>query len=419
MKNHNNSAALAFSASVFWAMSGISTAAGYKLPETSTNATALSAAYIANAEGPDASYYNPAGMALNADGGAVRGDLTLVHLPSISFRGTQNPPLAAPGTDASDSSRTEDIAVPTFHYLSPFVGNARFGLSMVTPGGLSKRWTGYGARAAEEFSLQTVELNPTIGYRISDQLAVGAGGRMLYSSGVVKSRIDGSIFRDLEGDSVDFGYNLAIHYEPTDAVAFAATYRSKIDLTVEGDARLGSGAATLYDGDARVTIPLPAALAVAAAFDVRDDTTVEFVYERTYWSAYKDLDFEYGAAVPAGLVPFFDDPIAKDWKDSNTYRLGVTHRLNETWTLMGGLAYDESPAPPKTIGFELPESDGMIFSLGARYQASKNLEIDGAVLYTKREKLELSAGDNDNALSGEFTDAGALLVSLGAFYRFD
>jgi len=394
-------------------------AAGYKLPETSTNATALSAAYVANADGADASYYNPAGMALNADGGAIRGDLTLVHLPSINFNGTQNPPLAPPGTDASDSSKTENILVPTMHYVSPYVGDARFGLSIVVPGGLSKRWGGYGARSAEEFSLRTIEVNPTVGYRISDQLAVGAGVRMVYSDGVVRSTIPGSIFRDLEGDSVDFGYNLAVHYEPTDTLAFAATYRSKVDLTVEGHARLGSGPATLYDNGARVTVPLPAALAIAAAFDIHRDTTIEFVFERTYWSAYEKLDFQYDAPVPPPLVPFFATPIPKDWKDVNTYRLGLTHRLDDTWTLMAGFALDESPAPPQTIGFELPESDGKIFSLGARYRASNNLEIGGAVLYTVREDLHLNSADNDNALTGTFSDAGALLVSLGAQYQFD
>jgi len=395
-------------------------AAGYKLPETSTNATALSAAYVANAEGPDASYYNPAGMALNDGGAAIRGDLTLAHLPSIQFRGTQFIPGAS-SVPASDDSETENIPVPSMHYVSPYVGNARFGLSMVTPGGLSKRWEGWGATSAEEFSLQAVEINPTVGYRLSDRLAVGGGARMIYSRGVVKSTVPASIFRDLEGDSIDFGYNLAIHYRPTTRLALAATYRSKIDLTIEGDARLGvgGGATTLYDDSTRLTVPLPAALAIAAAFDVGNDTTVEFVYERTYWSSYRELDFEYGATVPAPLVPRFDDPIDKDWKNVSTYRLGITQRLNDQWTVLGGLVLDESPAPGKTIGFELPESDGKIFSLGARYKASRHLEVDAAVLYTQRDSLDLTAAGNDNGLTGRFSDAGALLVSMGVVYSFD
>ncbi|MES9958202.1 MAG: hypothetical protein ABW120_00385 [Sedimenticola sp.] len=37
-------------------------AGGYKIPEQSVNSTALSAAYVANAQGPDSSYYNPAAI---------------------------------------------------------------------------------------------------------------------------------------------------------------------------------------------------------------------------------------------------------------------------------------------------------------------------------------------------------------------
>jgi long-chain fatty acid transport protein len=86
---------------------------------------------------------------------------------------------------------------------------------------------------------------------------------------------------------------------------------------------------------------------------------------------------------------------------------------------MGGFALDQSPVPKRTIGFELPESDGQIFSVGGRYKVSRQLEIDAGVLYTRRDTLKLKPGQNDNRIVGEFKDAGALLVSLGAMYRFD
>lgn len=393
--------------------------AGYKLPETSTNATALSAAYVANAKGPDASYYNPAGMALDQGGAALQGDLTLVHLPSIEFDGTQTIPGIG-AIAASDDSETENFLIPTLHYVSPYVGDARFGLSIVAPGGLSKRWDGYAAGTAKEFSLQLIEINPTVGYRINDRLAIGGGARLVYSDGVVKSGSPAPVFRDLNGDSFDLGYNLAVHFEPNESLRLAATYRSKVDLTIKGNAKLGiNGLPTLYKGSASVEVPLPAALALSAALDIRDDTTVELVAERTYWSDYKELDFEYGSPVPGPLVPPFDDPIAKDWDDTMTYRFGLTHHLNPQWTLMAGFAIDESPTPEKTVNFELPESDGLIYSVGARYKISEQLELAGAVLYTRREKLKVDATRNDNGLDGRFSGAGAVLVSVGGIYRFD
>lgn len=406
--------------------------AGYKLPETSTNATALSAAYVANAKGPDASYYNPAAMAMDQDGAAIQGDLTLIHLPSTKFRGTQFSPTLSTDVLANDESETEDFLIPTLHYVSPYVGDARFGLSIVAPGGLSKRWDGYAKRAAKEFSLTIVEMNPTVGYRISDQLAVGGGVRLVYTDGTVKSSAPSGfpsfgLSRDLSGDSFDFGYNLAVHFEPNHRWALAATYRSKVDLTLKGDAKLTDDSGVAYDGSAKVTVPLPGALALAAAFQPIDSTTVEFVFERTYWSDYEELDFDYGGTIASpGGPPLtnahifaFDTAKPKDWDDVNTYRLGITHEFDDRLTLMAGFAIDESPAPEETIGFELPESDAMIYSIGARYKISKQLEIGGAVLYTNRDKVKVDADRNDNGLTGDFSNAGALLVSIGGIYRFD
>jgi len=50
-----------------------------------------------------------------------------------------------------------------------------------------------------------------------------------------------------------------------------------------------------YDGGSSVTVPLPAATNIAIALDISETTKVELVYERTYWSSYKYLDFNYAS----------------------------------------------------------------------------------------------------------------------------
>ncbi|WP_260293518.1 OmpP1/FadL family transporter [Sedimenticola hydrogenitrophicus] len=410
---------LALVSAISLAASGQAMAAAYKLPESSINATALSAAYVANAHGADASYYNPAAMVFSEEQRAsIEADLTLVHLTSINLTSTNL------GTDAT---KTENIPVPTFHYISPAMDNMRFGLSVVAPGGLSKRWKGIGKTFAEEFTLETIELNPTISFKVNDRFSIGGGLRAIFSSGVVKSSDQGVIpvispSRDLKGDSWDFGYNLAFHFEPTEQLKLSATYRSKVDLTVEGNATLSDTVAlpTIYT-PASVEIPIPASLSLAAAYDVTPDTTMELVLERTYWSAYKELDFEYPASV-GGYTALFDNPSAKNWKDSNTIRIGVTHQVNPKLTMMAGFAYDETPVPEAYAGFELPDSDAKIFSVGARYNYSDDLSIGAALLYDQKKKLAIDAGESTNPfLSGgsqTFEDARAYLLTVGLEYKF-
>jgi long-chain fatty acid transport protein len=387
-------------------------AGGYAIPESSINATALSAAYIANAHGADAAYYNPAAMVYNVDSELLEVDTTYIGLSPIDFS----------GTTGNYSSKKENFLVPSFHYTSKKLGDngARVGFSIVVPAGLSKRWSDAPAvYSAEEFTLQTVEFNPSMALPLSSTVSLGVGFRVLSSSGMVKASRTGVYAQDMTGDSVDYGYNLALMYKPTSALNLAATYRSNIDLSVEGDADLAytgvlapSVPLPAFSGKygASVTIPVPATLNLAASYTFDSGTTVEAVYQKTYWSAYKTLNFDFSNPYAEG---FFGAPKPKNWENTNTYRLGLTQKYDK-WTAMAGIAYDETPVPEATLGYELPDSDAWIVSLGGRYQIDKSWNIGLAGLVDMKESRDVQ----NTSIDGEFSNARAYLVTAGIEYRF-
>jgi len=397
--------------------SSVVMAGGYKIPEQSLNSMALGAAYVAHTTGADTNYHNPANMAfMDADRSYVEGGLTLAHLPSNVFQSLP---------EYSGESETEDILIPFFHYVAPAMGDFRWGVSMVAPGGLTKRWeTPFQKLVAEEFTLKVVELNPSMSYKIADNFSIGGGLRFIYSEGKVKS--DGThpdlgyLKRDMEGDTFEFGYNLAMTYKPTSDINFAVTYRSKIDLDEEGTATLTGGGA-IYDGDASVSVPLPAALNIALSKTWNDKFTLEFNYERTYWSSYETLDFNYGISlldVNFPLYAAFDTSKAKNWKDTNTFRVGATIEMDNKITVMMGFAIDETPVPHDTLSFELPDSDAKIFSMGFRYQQTDNLSWGAAFLYDSKESRTVMQGMEDNFINGTFHEGGAFLTTVGIAYEY-
>ncbi|MFZ3053607.1 MAG: outer membrane protein transport protein [Sulfuricurvum sp.] len=386
-------------------------AGGYAIPESSINATALSAAYIANAHGADAAYYNPAAMVYNDDANLLEVDATYIGLSEIDFS----------GTTGDYSSKKENFLVPSLHYTSKKLGDngARVGFSIVVPAGLSKRWDSTVPKAsAEEFTLKTIEFNPSIAIPLSDTVSMGVGFRVISTQGVVKSTF--TISRDMEGSAIDYGYNLALMYKPSSELSLAATYRSNIDLSVDGNAKLYYTTIKAYDGDVSVSVPVPATLNLAAAYTFNSGTTIEAVYERTYWSAYKNLDFNYATPITfpnltvQGLLRSkFDDPASKNWENTNTYRLGLTQKYDK-WTAMAGIAYDETPVPESTLGYELPDSDAWIVSMGGRYQIDKSWNIGLAGLIDMKESREV----HNSTINGEFSNARAYLVTAGIEYRF-
>ena len=399
-------------------------AGGYKLPEQSLNSMALGAAYVAHTSSADTAYFNPAAMSFMKDKQYVEMATTLVHLYAQDY---------TLGGSTSGTSEDENIIVPTIHYVANAVDNWRWGMSLTVPGGLSKRWKSpFQKASAEEFTLKNVELNPVFSYKVNDEFSIGGGVRIVYSEGIVKSNsadanvINPSVLsvkRDMKGDSIVFGYNAALLYKPTTDINLALTYRSNIDLDEEGEANLFLGKVG-KQYDTSVTVPLPAALNIAISKTWQDKFTLELNYERTFWSTYKKLDFNYkqSLANPV-LVAVFDEPKERRWKDTDTFRIGTTVKMNNQLTVMFGFAIDETPVNPKYVGFELPDSDAKIYSMGIRYQQTENLSWGAAVLYDDKETLNLKAGEHHEETSllnkgGRFSEGGSLLTTIGLAYEF-
>ncbi|NOQ47395.1 MAG: porin [Desulfobulbaceae bacterium] len=386
---------------------------GYRIPEQSVNSTALAGACVAYTPGADASYFNPANMSWLDDRGYLEAGLTWINSKAVKYTDNRTPAF-------NGESEMQNFLLPTFFAVSPDYHNFRVGLSFTYPGGLSRQWEQpYPRTFAEEFTLKTIELNPSLSYKFCNMFSAAAGVRGVYADGKVRSMgmtpTGVGLNRYMEGDTWEAGYNLALTARPVDNMNLAVTYRSKIDLDLEGDARLsittGPGA---YDGDGAVSTPLPAVLAIAGSYTFFDQLTVELEYDRTYWSEYESLDFTYPTSLgnPV-LTAYFDNPVPKNWDDSDTWRIGVSYDMKNSFTLMAGFAVDDNPVPDSALSFDLPESDAKAYSLGLRYQASEDLEIGIAYLYCDKEDRSAA----NSVVDGRFEDSGAHLVTFGIAYK--
>ncbi len=390
--------------------------AAYKLPETSLKGTSLSAANVAACDGADCAYYNSANSAF-LDGASQYLEVggTFVHLPAVEYSGMQtfSSGVTIP---ANGETKKENILLPYLHYISKAYGNLRYGVSVVVPGGLVKRWESPVQKLfAKKFDLTMVLINPSVTYKLNQNFAVSAGVDILYSKGKVEN--DGTLIgqpvtRVMDGDSIDYGFNVAAAWHLENGINVAATYRSKIKMSLDGDATLGLGPLSL-DYKADVDVYLPAALTLAVSKEI-DKVTLEFVYERTFWSSYKYLDFNYNKPLPPQLASF-DAKVPKLWKDTNTFRVGLKYKYSDKLTLMAGYTHDESPIKSKYVGYEMPDSDANIFSAGFYYQQSSNFGWGVGVLYDSKKKRTVRT---IGGINGTFDKGGALLVTAGFSYKF-
>ncbi len=395
------------------AISGTAYGSGYRIPEQSVNSVAKAGANVAYTTGADAAFSNPANMSWMEDRGYLEGNAEWIRLKAISYADHRT-------ASFNGESDKEDFVLPTFFAVSPDYHNFRIGLSYGVPAGLSKEWRQPFPRTfAEEFTLKVFEFGLSGSYKINDMISLAAGVRTIYadatvrSSGMVAPGVTAS--RDMDGNTWEVGYNLAASVRPTPVMNLSVTYRSKVDLDLEGDAYLATSAGPgVYNGPGAVSVPQPAVLSLAGSYTFFDQLTVELEYERTFWSRYETLDFTYPAPLANPVLNMaFDQPKTKAWDDSDTYRIGLTYDMKNSFILMAGFAYDRTPIPDSTLGFDLPDSDAYIYSVGVRYLANEHLELGIGYLYDDKDDR---SAVND-IVNGEFSGSGAHVVAFGFSYK--
>lgn len=391
-------------------VAGSAMASGWRIPEQSVDSTAKAGANIASSKRADTAYFNPANMSWMDDTWQLEADATYIYLSPIDYEDGRNPFF-------DSESESEHFFVPTGFMVSPNYGGARFGLAIVAPYGLSKQWEDPYARAfAEEFSLTVIEVNPTVSYAIGDMVSIAAGPRMLYADATVSSDASGTgvpVSRSMDGDTVEWGWNVALAVKPYDHLNISATYRSNVDLDFDETTDLNLMGAVLRT-PASVSVPAPAVLALSVAYDIMENLNVELTWDRTFWSEYETLDFDYSPQIPGNP---FEAPVARDWDDTDAFRIGLTYGINDAIDLMAGFGYDNNPIPTENVDFSIPDSDAWLYSVGMQYAVNDKMDVGIAALYDYKEKREVKV-DPTGTVYGKFTDASALLITVGLNYKF-
>jgi long-chain fatty acid transport protein len=366
-------------------------------------------------------------MAFLNDTWQMEASLTSLYLPSIEYTDNRSPLL-------DGSSDSELFFLPLLHLSSKDYHKFRFGFSLTYPFGLAKNWDQpFPATMSEEFSLIVVEANPTFSFAVLDNFSVGGGIRFVYGEGEVSNRVTSPPFdqlepltalsREMDGDDTGLGYNLAATWKPVEDWTVAITYRSKVKLKLEGDASLQAlvDQSTIFgylgSGDLDVNLPAVFSLATSYSFEA---LTLEIAWNRTFWSSFKELDFEYDQSFSGTTFDAFDRPLAKNWNDSDAIRLGATLALTEKLTTTLGFAYDQSPVPESTLGFELPDSDAFMYSGGVQYQQSPKLQIALSYMYqyTTTRTVSNQSATGLAGIDGKFTGGGAHAVTVGMICNF-
>jgi long-chain fatty acid transport protein len=282
----------------------------------------------------------------------------------------------------------------------------RFGIGIYTPFGGAMHWeeNWTGKYTVTSLDLQAIYIQPTLSYKITDQIGIGAG--LVYSMGKVDLRravpltlANGqSGTAKLEGDTHDFGWNAGIYVETISGVSIGVTHRSQVTAKVkEGDATFDVPTALIASFPTKFSaeLPLPATTSIGFGFYPSEKTTIAVDANWVHWNKYKELAFDYD-----NNTRIADTESPRNYHDAAALRVGIQNQTTSKLTLRAGVGYAFTPVGKGYVTPEVPDADRILLSAGIGYKASEKFNVDFSFLYENvkaRNETNIETG-----LSGEF-----------------
>jgi long-chain fatty acid transport protein len=349
---------------------------------------------------------NPAGMAL-LDRPQVAAAITLVDGRAKVNLDKAGVFIPGPGLQASPRRLESENAAPNDAWIPAFYGTVPLSETITLGFGAFSNFstaTEYdqdfaGSLLALDSDIRTINVNPSISYRLNSNLSFGAGfnavqaqakisatnpaiGPLKGPDGATLLGPDGSAlvgptgeilgYSEVAGRDWGYGWNVGALYEFSDQARIGLAYRSPVELTLEGTTEFKGtpNVDQFTDFDAEAPLDLPDILSLSGYYAFAPQWSLSADITRTGWSRFENLKV-YREADQA-LTTF----VREDWQDVYRYALGLAHKYNQNLTLRTGLAYDESPIPNARRTLRIPTQDTTWLAFGGQYRLGDSLTFD-------------------------------------------
>ncbi|MCF8240290.1 MAG: outer membrane protein transport protein [Melioribacteraceae bacterium] len=394
-------------------------ASGFQINEHGARAMAMGGAFTGLANDVSALFYNPAGL-VNLKGTHLVAGVTLIS-PKAAFRG--------PAPEITEYSVKDNLFTPINIYATHQINDdLAVGLSVNNPYGLGTEWPEdwVGNKLAVDTEIRTFFFTPTISYRLTDNLSIGAGLVFAYGDVTIARKtslypFEGEAMVSLEGDGTAWGFTGGLLYQPLKELSLGVSFRSSATFNFEGDATTKGGPSQLEGSlpkggiAAELTTPMNVTFGVAV-FPMNELTlTADFQY--VGWSSYDKLAIDF-------TDPNLDDLSAKrDYNNSFIVRFGAEYWLSSDFALRGGLLYDKNPVDDERVEPTLPDADRLGFNIGFGYNLTEALSVDIAYLFLRFAEREITNSlenyaEGNTPFNGVY-NSSAHLFGINFSYNFN
>jgi len=421
-------------------------ASGFQIKENSAKALGRAFAGVDTA-GDDVSVVvnNPAAMS-DLQGIAFQADVTAIDVHT-QFHGGGTDAFGAPLSGGDGGNGGDVTPVPALYFSAPLNDAWRVGFAFSAPYGLKTQYDDgwVGRYQALKSKVTSEDLTGSISWQINPQFALGASviaqrtkvdlsnavdfGAIIAAGqlaacnfacapSVLPQSADG--LARVQGDDWSYGWTLGAEFRPTTQDRIGFSYHAKINHTISGTATFQlppvaqfalAGSGLFENTTASGAFATPASATLSYWHIGSGPVSWGANLGWTGWSSFKQLAIDFGNSAQPPSVE------AESWRNTFFGSLGMDYKLNEQWTVRGGVALDQTPTRDETRTPRIPDGMRRWLAVGVGYTPSQNVEFNlgyAHLFVDNGDVNDLSAtGDH---LVGSFDNSGNLLSVSGTFH---
>lgn len=424
-------------------------AGSFQLNEASAKSLARSNAGDASINfDASANYYNPALLAALTKVQFLVGATDYrIHGEFSKFSATDaagQPLSGGNGGDMGDHNRLGAGQTPILSMALPLNKRTVVGVAIETPFGLTTTFNGNSVLRyqAQYTSIAVNNINPNVGFKVNDHFSIGFGLDIAQASAKLSNQIDyGAVcyqqlgpltcngmglspqshdgFFQVTGSDWGYGWNAGIAWHNNSGTTVGLSYRSRLFFNVTGTADYKNAPAIFQAAGAfkntgvNAHLSLPDTIDLSVSQKLNDAWTLSGTARYVRWSTFHDLTLQYANPNQPNSVQLYN------YRNTWYVALGADWRLNRSWTLHGGIAYDQSPVRDQYREPRLPDSNRRWASIGATWHLSPkdSISVGWAHLFMSNHIPMNHTGPSGSTVVGQWSD-NADLVSIQYEMKF-
>lgn len=320
--------------------------------------------------------FNPAGITLKGTG-AQAGAVLIWEHGEVKGYATKN----VAGADTIVHGK-EGLSIPVMapNMFSQYKINDSFyfGIGVYAPLGLATEYTSdwFGSDFAVDSELESIDIAPTLGYKLNDHWSFGASVIARYGHVKMTNTSATTGFSDFDIDGWNVYGRVGVMYEHDKDTRIGLSYSTistEVEHTLKGDHTMTGMPGMMavlngkHIGGTQVRLP---EIWLLSGYHRHGDFGYSASVRYTRWEYFNNFTLTSSSLLDHHTSKY-------NWHNSWSVALGVDWYYNDAWTFRAGLGYDESPvrhSDMRTV--RIPDNDRILMSLGFTYKINDHVKMD-------------------------------------------